>query len=103
MNRNYVLAKGASTDLKDIIRHTNEQWGQAQCLTYIGQLEKAAVAIAKGEGTFKDLSAVHPQMRMARCGRHYIFCLPRPNALPVILAIFHERMDIMARLRSRLI
>ncbi len=102
MNRHYILAKGASNDLQDIIRHTNEEWGEAQCLTYVGQLEKTAMAVAKGEGSFKDLSAIHPQLRMARCGRQYIFCLPRPNGLPVILAIFHERMDIMARLRSRL-
>jgi plasmid stabilization system protein ParE len=39
---------------------------------------------------------------MARRGRHYIFCLHRPIALPVIPAIFHERMDIMARLMNRL-
>ena len=103
MAKHYVLAKGAAADLQDIVRHTNEKWGKAQCLTYIGQLEKAAVAVAKGEGSFKDLSAIHPQLRMARCGRHYIFCLPRSNALPVILAILHERMDVMARLGSRLI
>ena len=102
MAKHYVLTKGASADLKDIIRHTNEQWGKAQCLAYIDQLEKAAVAIAKGEGPFKDLHAIHPALRMVRCGRHYIFCLPRPNGLPVILAILHERMDIMARLKIRL-
>jgi toxin ParE1/3/4 len=102
VNKHYVLAKGASDDLKAITRHTNEQWGGAQCRTYIGQLEKAAMALAKAESAFKDLSSLHPHLRMARCGRHYIFCLPRPNALPVILAILHERMDIMARLRNRL-
>ena len=102
MNKHYVLATGASDDLKAITRHTNKRWGEAQCRAYIGQLEKAAKAVAKGEGAFKDLSSLHPLLRMARRGRHYIFCLPRPNALPVILAIVHERMDIMAHLRSRL-
>jgi toxin ParE1/3/4 len=102
VDRPYVLARGASADLKEIVRHTNERWGEPQCLVYIDQLEKASVAVAKGEGLFKDLSALHPKLRVAKSGRHYIFCLPRPNALPVILAIFHERMDIMARLRSRL-
>ncbi len=60
MSEHYVLAKGAAADLKDIIRHTNEQWGEAQCRTYISQLEKAAVALAKGQGVFKDLSSLHP-------------------------------------------
>jgi toxin ParE1/3/4 len=72
VNKYYVLSKGAAADLEDITRHTNEQWGEAQCLTYISQLEKAAVAVAKGEGPFKDLSAIHSQLRMAKCRRHYI-------------------------------
>lgn len=102
MNKHYVLTKGAVADLKEIIRYTNDHWGVAQCQIYIDQLEKAAETLAKGEGLFKYLSFIHPKLRMARCERHYIFCLPRKHALPVILAIFHERMDMMARLKSRL-
>jgi plasmid stabilization system protein ParE len=98
-----VLAKGAAADLQEITRYTSEQWGEVKSLTYIRQREKPAVAVAKGEGAFTHLASVHPQLRMARSGRHYIFCLPRSNALPVLLAILHERMGIMARLRSRLI
>ncbi len=102
MCTHYVLAKGDVADLVEITRHTKAQWGEAQCRSYIRQLEKAATALAKADGVFKDLSSLHPQLRMARCGRHYIFCLPRAGALPVILAILHERMDITARLRNRL-
>jgi toxin ParE1/3/4 len=100
--RDYLLAKGAADDLRNIIRYTNERWGETRCLTYVRQLEDAAAAVARGEGIFKDLSVFHPGLRMVRCGRHCIFCLPRPGALPVILAILHERMDIMVRLKSRL-
>jgi plasmid stabilization system protein ParE len=71
-------------------------------MAYIEQIEAATVATAKGEGVFKDVSAVHPQFRMARCARHHIFCVERPHALPIILAILHERMDVMAWLTSRL-
>ena len=102
MSKNYVLVKGASRDLEDIIRHTLEQWGEAQCRQYVEQLEIATAALARGEGLFKDLSSMVPSLRMAKSGRHFIFCLPRPDALPLILAILHERMDIMARLKSRL-
>jgi hypothetical protein len=28
--------------------------------------------------------------------------LNRPDTIPAVLAIFHERMDIMARLKNRL-
>ena len=102
MPRNYVLTKGAVGDLKEIVRYTNEQWGEGQCRLYICQLEEAASALAKGEGIFKDMSALHPHMRMIKSGAHYIFCLNRPDTIPAVLAIFHERRDIMARLKNRL-
>ena len=44
----------------------------------------------------------HPELRMLHCGHHYIFCLPRQAALALVVAILHERMDIMTRLRLRL-
>ena len=102
MTRSYVVAKGAAADLEEIARYTAEQWGEEQCRVYIGQLDKAAEAVAKGEGVFKDMSSLHPKLRMALCGRHYVFCLPRPDAPAVILAILHEHMDIIVRLRRRL-
>ena len=97
-----MLAKGAVEDLREIVRHTNERWGEARCLAYVGQLEQTANALALNNGRFKDLSSIHPKLRVAKSGRHFIFLLPRPDALPVILAILHERMDIMARLAGRL-
>jgi len=41
-------------------------------------------------------------LRMVRCEHHYIFCLPRDDAPALVVAIFHERMDLMARLADRL-
>ena len=102
MTRSYVVANGAAADLEEIARYTAEQWGEEQCRVYIGQLDQAAEAVAKGEGAFKDISPLHPKLRMALCGRHYIFCLPRPDAPAVILAILHQRMDIIARFERRL-
>lgn len=48
------------------------------------------------------MSALYPALRMARCEHHYVFCLPRENAPALIVAIFHERMDLMTRLADRL-
>lgn len=58
--------------------------------------------IAAGKVPFKDLSALYPALRMARCQHHYIFCLPRDHAPALIVAILHERMDLMGRLADRL-
>lgn len=103
MRRPYVVSKGAAADLRDITRYTVAKWGEAQCRVYIAELERAAEAVAKGEGVFKDMNSLLPGLRMAVCGKHCIFCMPQQGAAPpIILAILHERMDLMARLKNRL-
>lgn len=70
--------------------------------TYVAKLKAGIARVAVGQGIFKELDALYPALRMARCEHHYVFCLPRENAPTLIVAIFHERMDLMARLTDRL-
>lgn len=74
----------------------------AQATALYRQLERGITHLAAGQGTFKDMSALFPMLRMAHCEHHYVFCLPRENASALVVAIFHERMDLMARLADRL-
>ncbi|HNP42168.1 MAG TPA: type II toxin-antitoxin system RelE/ParE family toxin [Nitrospira sp.] len=48
------------------------------------------------------MSALFPALRMGRYEHHYVFCLPREGAPALIVAIFHERMDLMTQLIDRL-
>jgi len=43
-----------------------------------------------------------PTLRVALSGKHYIFCLPQAQGQAIMLAILHERMDVVARLKQRL-
>lgn len=88
--------------MRHIIRYTRKQWSDTQVRRYIGKLERGIANLAAGQGTFKDLSALFPLLRMAHCEHHYVFCLPRESAAALVVAIFHERMDLMARLADRL-
>jgi toxin ParE1/3/4 len=74
----------------------------AQVRRYVSGLERGIANLAEGKGPFKDMSALYPALRMARCQHHYVFCLPRENAPALIVAILHERMDLMKRLVDRL-
>lgn len=98
----YVLTVEAEADMRHIIRYTRKQWSDAQVRCYIGKLERGIAHLAVGQGIFKDMSALFPMLRMAHCEHHYVFCLPRENAPALVVAIFHERMDLMARLADRL-
>lgn len=98
----FVLSDAAEADLRGIIRSTREQWGDAQVRRYVVRLEQGIAHLAAGQGIFTDMSALYPALRMARCEHHYVFCLPRENAPALVVAIFHERMDLMMRLAARL-
>lgn len=98
----YILTADAESDLRSVIRYTHAQWGTAQVRRYISALERGIANLAEGKGPFKDMSALHPALRMARCEHHYVFCLLREDAPALIVAIFHERMNLMKRLAGRL-
>lgn len=102
MTVTYVLTAGAEADLRDVIRYTRREWGDAQTRSYVAKLARGIERIAAGQGTSKDMAALYPGLRMAHCEHHYIFCLPRDDAPALVVAIFHERMDLMARLADRL-
>ncbi|MBX3689784.1 type II toxin-antitoxin system RelE/ParE family toxin [Dokdonella sp.] len=98
----YMLTHAAAADLRGIIGHTRKQWGDAQVRRYIRQLEHGIERLCAGAGGFKALGEIHPALRVAHCGHHYVFCLPRDNAPALVVAILHERMDLLARLAGRL-
>lgn len=98
----YVLTEAAEADVRGIVRYTRTEWGDVQARRYIEKLERGINRLAVGQGAFKDMSALYPALRMARCERHYVFCLPREDLPALIVAVFHERMDLMARLADRL-
>lgn len=99
----YVLTHDAEADVREIVRYTRKKWGDAQVRRYVTKLEQGMVRLATGQGPFKDMSAIYPALRTAHCEHHYLFCLPREHASALIVAVLHERMDLMVRLADRLV
>lgn len=75
-----MLTLAAEADLRGIVRYTRKAWGDAQARRYAAQLERGIEALASGQGAFRDMSALYPGLRMARCEHHFIFVLPRDGA-----------------------
>jgi plasmid stabilization system protein ParE len=98
----YVLTDAAETDLRAIIRRTRKEWGDAQVRRYVTKLEQGMARLAAGQGAFKELGEIHPALRVAHCEHHYVFCLPREQDPALIVAILHERMDLLIRVAKRL-
>lgn len=100
--RAYVLSRSASADLSRISRYTAEKWGEAQRQAYVRQLQDATIDLATGQGAFKDCGDLLAGLRMKTVGSHCIFAVCRPNRPALVLAILHQRMDLLARIQSRL-
>lgn len=102
MNRSFILSPAAEADLRGLIRYSRKQWGTTQTATYVTNLKRGITALAQGKGFIKDMNDIYPQLCMARCQHHYVFCVSQDKAPAIVVAILHERMDLMNRLKNRL-
>lgn len=98
--RSYDLTLAAEDDLRDIWRYTYETWGLDQAETYFDRIEACCDAVAGRTAQPKTLEVLPEGVHIFRCGYHYIVWLDEDR--PVIIAILHERMDFMRRLKDRL-
>jgi len=98
----YELTPDAERDLREIARYTLRQWGVRQQRRYASALEAGFRAIAKRRIVPRPFSPAYPDVFVSHCEHHYIFYLHPEGQKPRILAVFHENMDLLARLAERL-
>ena len=99
---NYELAEAAEADLKSIAYYTISKWGAKQAARYGAALDAHFEAIGKSKARTRAFLLHRPELRVSRVEHHYVFHLDRENQCPLILAVFHEHMDLMAKLQVRL-
>lgn len=96
----YDLTLAAETDLRDIWRYTYKTWGFDQAEKYFDQIEACCEAVGDGRARSKVLEGLQEGVHIHRCEHHFIVWLA--GTRPVIIAILHERMDFVRRLKGRL-
>ena len=91
----YELTPEAEADLEGIAEYTLREWGAEQQARYAALLEAGFIR--------RRFSEHYSHVFVTRCEHHYVFYI-RPEGTPVprILAVLHERMNLIARLRDRL-
>jgi len=97
----YDLTPEAEEDLKGIIRYTIEQWGIEQAQHDTDLLEAGCQNIVDKTAISRTFSQKYPDVFVTKCEHHLVFYLWR-SSRPLIIAILHERMDLVNRLKSRL-
>jgi len=100
--RLYELTLDAESDLEEISRYTIKQWGEEQAKVYLDKISQCFKDIAKDKAVSRPFSGKYSDAKVVHCEHHYIFYLASEGKNPVIFAVLHERMDLLARLQSRL-
>ena len=98
----YAFTQEADSDLDGIVDYTRRRWGDEQAHRYLAQLRQCIEQITDESGRYRIETAFSLPVRVLRCHHHYIYCLPRAGELDLILAILHERMDLLTRIAKRL-
>lgn len=98
----FELSYLADCDIAGIIGYTIEKWDIDQAIRYVGVLDAHFEAIGKGDARTKAVFGHRTDLRVSRCQKHVIFHQERSSNCPLILAVFHERMELMVRLSDRL-
>jgi len=98
--QNYELTRQAEADLLDIWYYTAKTWDKVQADRYFRKMEAAFEALSINKTKRKPLIAAYKNVHYVRCERHYIFFLTKEK--PVIVAILHEKMDFLGRLKNRM-
>lgn len=96
----FEIAPDADDDLRGIWLYTFDTWGEAQADRYFDQIVGCCAAIGDGEGQARRLELFPERVFFHRCRRHFIFYLEASPRL--IIAILHERVDMLARLSDRI-
>jgi len=98
----YRLTLDAEDDLLGIAIYTIETWGLDQADRYEAALVQCFETIADRSARTRAPIPHRPELRVCRCEHHYVFALQEEGSPTLILAVFHEKMDLMVRLRERL-
>lgn len=98
----YRLSASAREDIKAIARYTLRKWGPDQAQRYQELLTVCFRSIAQREIRPRIFLKRRADLLFTRCEHHYVFYILPEGDSPLIIAVFHENMDLMVRIRQRL-
>ena len=100
--RSFDISEEADQDLLGIWNYSFENWGIEQADRYLDLIEAGCLQIVDGSAVTRSFAKIHPKLKSSHCEHHYIFYLSNPDQKPLVIAVLHENMDLVARVKERL-
>lgn len=85
------VTRAARRDLVEIGRYTLREWGEAQCRSYLTQLDDRLRLLAAAPTSGRSCDDIKPGYWRYREGRHVVFYRLVGDTIEVV-RILHERM-----------
>lgn len=98
----YKLSIDAENDLDEIWYYTFLKWSENKADEYLDELTICCRNISEKKYLWKKLIDIHPDLKYMQCKHHFIFFLIDHDTKPLIIAVLHERMDMILRVKKRL-
>ena len=93
----FELTHAARSDLLNIARYTQSQWGKAQRNRYLARFDAAFHRLAASPRLGEACDHVRPGYRKFPVGSHLIFYRLTPDGVRIV-RILHQRMDVPSTL-----
>lgn len=90
----------ADGDLEEIWFYTAQRWGIEQADSYLDSPAACCDAISAGRVSSKPVAGL-ADVLTCRCHHHYIISIEIADRI-IVIAVLHERMDLLARIAERL-
>ncbi|MEN0006091.1 MAG: type II toxin-antitoxin system RelE/ParE family toxin [Bacteroidota bacterium] len=97
----FQLSPSAVEDLNSIIDYTIERFGEKQAEKYIALLNECAARLAMSN-LVRIMPNTTPEVKFVKCQHHYVFGFQKEEQAFYILAILHEKMDLVRHIQMRM-
>lgn len=98
----YTLSSAAQDDWYNILEYTYDRFGEEQVRIYTAKLNDCLHDLANDNGLWKEIAIDESVVRVKNCHRHILFAKVTASNTVTVIAILHERMDIVNRLKDRM-
>lgn len=94
----FLLSKAAQQDFKSIGSHTQRQWGFAQRVLYLTELNECLVTLSQNPNIGINCHYIEPGLKKHRYKSHIIFYEIQDHQNILVIRILHKNMDVKSNL-----
>ena len=96
----FRVSKAAETDIRQIARYTQNQWGAPQRRRYLAGLNDEFKALSLNPEMVAERREFDPPVRIRRYEKHLIVYVIEDSGI-IIIRVLHQAMDIPAHLANQ--